>query len=155
MMSFFIRMLNLIGLALLLALFANLVHPRRIPWVQDWGRHVEARALEEGVEVLPLKTAAQWFVQRKAVFVDARAAEEYEAGHIREAVSLPLTNFYAASETVEALLFRGAPLVFYCSGPLCDDALEVARLFKEMGYEQVYLFAGGWERWLEHDGPVE
>ena len=41
----------------LLAGAANLVHPYRIPWVQDWGNYVEAKAVQAGIEIVPLGLA--------------------------------------------------------------------------------------------------
>jgi rhodanese-related sulfurtransferase len=148
-------MLNLVLLAGLLAGFANLVHPRRIPWRQEWARHVEALAFKAGVPVLPLPVAVARFQRKQAVFVDARPEMEFVERHIPGAVSLPAAQFYGMPERVERLLFSGAELVFYCSGRLCDDALLVATRFKEAGYRRVALFADGLEGWVKHGFPVE
>jgi len=64
--------------------------------------------------------------RREVVIVDVRPPEEYRAGHIPGAISLPL------SELIDRLndLPRDAEVVAYCRGPYCvlaPLALEVLR----------------------------
>ena len=60
----------------------------------------------------------------KALLIDARPGVEYQAGHLPQAISIPLDEL----ERQLAALPRNRPLFVYCRGPLCviaDDALAV------------------------------
>ena len=48
---FLARLLGLLTLAAVCGATANLVHPRRIAWVEDWSRYIEARALAAGIKL--------------------------------------------------------------------------------------------------------
>ncbi|MCK4564114.1 MAG: rhodanese-like domain-containing protein, partial [Verrucomicrobia bacterium] len=78
--------LKRIGILLLLsavaAVVANSVCPGRIPWVQDWSRHVEAKAAKQNIKVIPLSVALKKFKSGDPIFVDARPADEFAQGHI-------------------------------------------------------------------------
>jgi len=59
---------------------------------------------------------------RQVVLLDARPEAEYQAGHLPQAISLPLDKL----ERRLSELPRNRTLVVYCRGPLCvmaDDAL--------------------------------
>ncbi len=50
---------------------------------------------------------------------------------------------------------RQAPLVFYCSNPLCRKAPVAARRARQMGYDNVQVMAAGISGWLAAGLPVE
>ena len=70
--------------------------------------------------------------------VDVRTREEYESGHIENAVLVP--NESIGSEMPEALPDKEATLLVYCrSGRRSKDA---AQKLLELGYQSVYDFGG-------------
>ncbi len=74
----------------------------------------------------------------KVVLLDARPEVEYQAGHLPEAISIPLDEL----EKRLGELPRNRTLVVYCRGPLCviaDDALVV---LSEQGRKVARLEAG-------------
>ncbi len=133
---------------------ANTVHPRRIPWVQDWSRQVEARARTAGIRVVPF-SAVRTRLGRDAVFIDARPAEEYAAGQVRGAVSIPFHALEAHYGTVAELIDSGQTLVAYCSNRECDDALMLATELQAMGATNLLLYVDGFDDWQRRGGPVE
>lgn len=147
--------LKRIGIILLLsgvvAVVANMVHPRHIPWAQSWSNHVEARARKAGIKVIPLSVA----LEIQAQFIDVRSREKFDRGHIPDALSIPLGNwedsFLALASHVEAK----APMVFYCSNRACDDALLLALEVQQFGGTNIVLYVDGFELWEQHGGPVE
>ncbi|MCC5805352.1 MAG: rhodanese [Opitutales bacterium] len=89
------------------------------------------------------------------LWIDARAAYEYEAGHIPGAVLLneddwdeSLFRFFDAyADDPDALI------VVYCGQEGCQSSKAVAaRLRREAGLEQVYHLQGGWAAWTEAEG---
>lgn len=134
---------------------ANLVHPRRIPWVDDWSHQVEDLAAEKGIPVIPYAAALERFNSGSSAFVDARSAEAYGQGRIPGAVSIPFDALDDHLPEIVALLDSGSELIIYCRNRECDDALLLAAELKAMGSENVVLFIDGFESWTKHGSEVE
>jgi rhodanese-related sulfurtransferase len=141
-------MICLIG-AILGVLF-NAVSPRSI----DLLGPVPHRVVE-GIGELSLEEAWDLHKQRTGVFVDARSAKEFGAGHIPGALLLPLEDFDEAVSSWKDLIPLETLLITYCAGAGCDSSLDVAEWLKEEGYSQVKVFFGGWEQWKGAGYPVE
>jgi rhodanese-related sulfurtransferase/DNA-binding MarR family transcriptional regulator len=78
-------------------------------------------------------------VRRGAVTVlDVRPSEEYRAGHIPGALSIPLAEL----EQRLAELPRDREVVAYCRGPYCVLALEAVRVLREHGLRAFRLEDG-------------
>ncbi len=137
-----------------LAGVVNGVHPRRIPWVQDWSRYVESRAAKQKIPVIPLSVALKKFQDSEAVFVDARPAEEFTAGHVPGAVSIPFQSLEDFFPTLGKLADSGKELVVYCSNRECDDGLLLATELRSMGAERLLLFVDGFDLWKKYGGEV-
>ncbi|VGO17840.1 hypothetical protein PDESU_06442 [Pontiella desulfatans] len=148
-----------IGIILLvsgfLALVSNLVHPRRIPWVQDWSGHVEAKARKLGIGVIPLSGALERFKQSGSVFIDARSPEEYAKGHIPGSLSVPLNSLDEQFETIGNLIDSGRELVVYCRNRECDDALVLATELKGIGATNLIYYVDGFDAWIKYGGASE
>jgi rhodanese-related sulfurtransferase/predicted transcriptional regulator len=76
------------------------------------------------------------------VLVDVRPEEEFEAGHIDGAVSIPIDEF--AERLAE--LPEEAEIIAYCRGPLCVYAHEAVRRLRDAGRSARRL-EGGWPEW--------
>ena len=107
-----------------------------------------------GIEELKLKDAWALHKARTGVFVDARSAEEFGAGHIPGALLLPKDDFEEALSSWKALIPFDTLLIPYC-GKGCDSSWDVAELLKEEGYSEVKVFYGGWDKWKGAGYPVE
>lgn len=89
-------------------------------------------------------------VQEEAVIVlDVRPAEEYQAGHIPGAVSIPLKEL----EQRLSELPRDQEIVAYCRGPYCILATEAVEILKSKGFHAV-LLEDGFSEWRVHGLPV-
>ena len=106
----------------------------------------EGRESMEPVE----KRALLERVRRAEVTVlDVRPLEEYRAGHIPGAVSIPLKE-------LEAHLFmlpRRREIVAYCRGPYCVLAVEAVKLLRTKGFRAVRMEHGVPE-WRAEGLPV-
>jgi rhodanese-related sulfurtransferase len=76
------------------------------------------------------------------VLVDVRPAEEYEAGHIEGARSIPIDEL----EDRLAELPADREIVAYCRGPFCAYAHEAVRRLRAEGREARRL-EEGWPEW--------
>jgi rhodanese-related sulfurtransferase len=78
----------------------------------------------------------------EVVLVDVRPSEEFEAGHIEGARSVPLEEL----EDRLAELPADREVVAYCRGPLCAFAHEAVRRLRATGREARRL-EDGWPEW--------
>ncbi len=148
-----------IGIILLIsgvaAVVANSVHPHGIPWVQDWSRHVEAKAAKQKIKAIPLSVALEKFKSGEPIFVDARPADEFAQGHIPGAVSIPFESLEDYFPAIVELLDGGKELVPYCKNRDCDDSLMLAIELQAMGCSNLVLYVDGFELWEKHGGATE
>jgi rhodanese-related sulfurtransferase len=70
--------------------------------------------------------------------LDVRPADEYRAGHLPGARSIPLSEL--PSRVSE--LPRGGEVVAYCRGPYCSMALEAVAVLESSGYPARHLDLG-------------
>ncbi|MBN2163742.1 MAG: rhodanese-like domain-containing protein [Pontiellaceae bacterium] len=138
-----------------LAVLANTVHPRKIPWVQDWSHQVESRAKDLRIRVVPFSGAKKLHADEEALFVDARSETDYTAGHIPDAVSLPFEALDEHFEQIMEWTDSDQELVVYCSNRECDDALLLSAELKSMGVSNLTLFIDGFDSWKTFGEAVE
>lgn len=86
----------------------------------------------------------------KLVVLDVRPVEEYEAGHLPGAVSIPLAELRKRIEELP----KSKQIVAYCRGPLCALAPQAARVLKSKGY-RVTRLADGAPDWEAAGLPLE
>jgi len=131
------QMLLLCLTALVPAVAAALFHPKCPSWNEDVPRegHVLlADALNLGDQVL---------------WLDARSQEEYEQGHIPDAMLLNEDDWDNLFFEVMAMWQPGRKLVVYCDSKVCQASEHVAeRLAEESDVAvDVQVLHGGWESW--------
>ncbi len=83
------------------------------------------------------------------VFLDARNPGAYKEDHIKGAISLPYMKFASYFEDAVGAIESAEGIVTYCSGPNCDLSTRLAYELSEMGYKNIHIFKGGWEKWTE------
>jgi rhodanese-related sulfurtransferase len=84
------------------------------------------------------------------VLLDVRPREEYEAGHIPGAVSIPLAEL----ERRLTSLPREAEVVAYCRGPYCVLAPQAVEVLQRHGF-RVRRLEDGFPEWRRAGLPVE
>ena len=84
------------------------------------------------------------------VLVDVRPAEEFAAGHITGARSIPIDEL----EHRLAELPADREIVAYCRGPICAYAHEAVRLLHAAG-RQARRLEDGWPEWRLASKPTE
>jgi rhodanese-related sulfurtransferase len=103
---------------------------------------------------IDLEEALTIFQQRNGLFIDVRHEEEFNEGHIKGAISLPLKRL----ETNRDLL-RGIPkdtlIVTYCSGEQCAQSIDLGERLALLGFTNVKVFFSGWLQWQKRDLPIE
>lgn len=109
----------------------------------------------QGIHRLVVAEAKQAFDRGDAVFVDARSAYSYEAGHIPGALHLPSHASADSLRQVLASYPADARVITYCSGGGCWSSYTLAkRLVKESIRDDAYVLTGGWPAWQQAGFPV-
>jgi len=147
--------------ALIIAFAVNWFSPRGIPLFGQWDTQkgvVDAGGKKSVVTTgrdieLP---AAKALFDQGALFVDARSGEDYRAGHIKSAESLPVNDFYSLiAGFKQAHPDPGFPIIAYCSGRECTDSHELADNLAETGYSNIKVFIDGYPAWEAEKLPME
>lgn len=86
----------------------------------------------------------------KTVVVDVRSAEDFAAGHLRDAKSIPLADLTARIGELDK--FKARTVVVVCqSGARADKA---AKVLTAAGFTDVYSLDGGQPAWVTAGLPI-
>ncbi|MCS6965356.1 MAG: rhodanese-like domain-containing protein [Candidatus Kapabacteria bacterium] len=85
------------------------------------------------------------------LIVDARRPEDYAAGHIPGARNIFPYDF-AAHIPELVVLPRTKPILIYCDGGQCELSHQVAEQLRNLGFQRLYIYEGGWEEWRRRHG---
>lgn len=107
-------------------------------------------ALRQGRGGKGLSTAAaiQLVNQRQGVWVDVRPTEQFRAGHIAQARSLPAANI----EQKASSLPKSKPLLLVCEAG--RDSNRIAARLRTLGFADVFVLEGGMRAWSAAGLPV-
>jgi rhodanese-related sulfurtransferase/DNA-binding transcriptional ArsR family regulator len=95
-------------------------------------------AQAEGIENVDRQTLVSRLRSSEAILIDVRPREEYVAGHLAGAVSMPLTELAARLKELK----KGQEVVAYCRGPYCMLSADAVRLLARRGYRAKRLEDG-------------
>jgi len=151
-----------LGFALCIAFLVNFFSPRGIALFGDWDTSqgvISARSKDDVVvhdlEIEDVARAKQIYDGGNAIFIDARAVDTFEEGHIKGAVSMPINQFDARVERFKEIYPFSTFIVTYCSGRECDDSHKLAQKLFEAGYADISVFIDGYPGWKAAGYPYE
>jgi rhodanese-related sulfurtransferase len=152
----------LVSAAIITALAVNSFSPAGIALVGQWDTSEGVITANEkndialnDLEIGDVALAKKLYDSQNFVFVDARSRDDYDEGHIKGAVSMPVGQF---DEKIEAFLEQYSPekaIVTYCSGRTCEDSHKLAQLLMELGYTEINVFIDGFPGWEAEGYPIE
>jgi ArsR family transcriptional regulator len=82
--------------------------------------------------------------------IDARPVEEYEAGHIPGALSIPVPELERRFREIP----KGREVIAYCRGPYCVYSLDAVTQLRKRGY-RARRAADGFPAWRTAGLPVQ
>ena len=103
----------------------------------------------ESMELVDRKTLLNRARQGLVTVLDVRPVEEYRAGHLPGAISIPLKEL----QDRLAELPRDQDVVAYCRGPYCVLAVQAVEMLQDKGFRAVRL-EDGVHDWRAHGLPV-
>lgn len=92
----------------------------------------------ESMEAVEKQALSERVRRGDVIVLDVRPPEEYRAGHIPGAVSIPLNDLRSQL----AKLPRRREIVAYCRGPYCVLAVEAVKLLRAKGFRAVRMEHG-------------
>lgn len=105
--------------------------------------------VDNGFEAVSPDDLARRLGSGEVLLLDVRPVEEYQAGHIAGALSVPLKEIHARL----ADLPTDRTIVAYCRGPHCVLSLHAAEILRDAGFP-VYRLAEGIGDWRALGLPV-
>ncbi|UCD17667.1 MAG: hypothetical protein JSV44_01840 [Candidatus Zixiibacteriota bacterium] len=152
----------LLLLAIVLSAASTGILSDRIPYVGNWpslaGSNsviVPPSAVEGDPPFISLDEAAAKYQSPNVIFIDARYPEDYDYGHIKDAINLPYEELEYFWADVTAGMPKSKEYVIYCSGDECESSLFLGREMLYEGYSDVLVFYGGWREWERAGLPTE
>jgi len=151
-----IKQVFFIALIVLVAGFAsNRLRSDKMPLVEDWSAKSNlVTSSGENLEI-SLSEATNLFKKGEAVFIDARSMAEYDAGHIKGAISLPYKEVDWKFVEAMAGVSEESAVITYCDGETCELSMELAVFLRNAGYKNVKVLSNGWSAWKQNGLPVE
>jgi rhodanese-related sulfurtransferase len=114
-------------------------------------RVVEAYLVDrDALEAVDATELMERLSNGKVTVLDVRPEEEYRAGHIPGALSVPVDTLEAALQTLP----RDREIVAYCRGPYCVFSDEAAAVLRSHGY-QARRLRQGLPDWRAAGYPIE
>jgi rhodanese-related sulfurtransferase/predicted transcriptional regulator len=98
--------------------------------------------LGEEVEGIDREELLRRMRRRDVIVVDVRPRDEFEAGHIEGAQSIPLNELERHLDQLP----KNREVIAYCRGPYCVMAHDAVRLLRESGHSARRLDEG-WPEW--------
>jgi rhodanese-related sulfurtransferase len=120
------------------AVVAGFVHPHRPAW----------SVVEQPVAADELTVEQVTKLGDDAIWVDARSASAFEAGHVPGALLLNELDWDNQLPGVLRKWEPGMTVVVYCDSSACSASHGVAkRLREQVQLDRVYVLHGGWAAW--------
>lgn len=108
-------------------------------------------AIPEGIGSITVAELDQLLQTAKGtlpVIADARPMEYFEAGHIKDAVSVPLGRLERRIFTILPP-DKMQPIIFYDDGAGWGEAPKAATIARKAGHKDIRILAGGLTAWIE------
>ena len=101
---------------------------------------------EPSIIGIDLELAKNLF-EENTLFVDARAEEFYNEGHIPNAICFD--DFDLLVENLENTIGLDDQFIIYCSDSDCGSSEDLSYELQSYGYNNILLFKGGWKEWTD------
>jgi rhodanese-related sulfurtransferase len=98
-------------------------------------------------ETLSLAETLQLFYTPGTVLIDVRSKENYEYGHIKDALNIPIEGIDKVFPASIQNLKPTSSVIVYCGGPNCGASFLAASTLADHGFDNIKVYPGGWPEW--------
>ncbi len=105
-------------------------------------------SLMRGKNTLSTFQATRMINRDKAVVIDVRTPEEFNAGHVLQSKNIPLDQLSARSGELD----KSVPLLIVCGSGV--RATRAAAMLKRAGFDKVHVLDGGFREWQVQGLPT-
>jgi len=109
-------------------------------------KSTSSKTSEPSIIGIDLALAKKLF-EENILFVDARAEEFYNEGHIPNAICFD--DFDLLLEKLENTIGMDDQFIVYCSDSDCGSSEDLSYELQSHGYNSILLFKGGWKEWTD------
>ena len=105
----------------------------------------------ESTEIIVISDAELTEIQdTDYILVDVRTREEYESGHIKDAIHF---DFYSELFQKEILsIDKSSSIILYCRTQ--NRSTKTANYLKENGYKEIAVLQGGISKWIKNGNDL-
>ena len=94
--------------------------------------------------------ASEMLAQPGVVLLDVRTQEEYDSGHIAEAILMPVSELESRLDELNP----DDHIVVYCSSDQCNGSVAASNILVAHDFSHVYNIRGGIFQWEDEGFPV-
>jgi rhodanese-related sulfurtransferase len=151
LLAFARRTIAVLAFAVVAAVSWHLIHDDGLLANPTAVAHVAVRHFAPEVPVVDAGRVAALVGKPGVTVLDVRYPEDYAAGHLPEAVNLPIIAGFAQRREVVGRIPRGNTVVVYCQSRSCKWSHSVAADLVLRGFGNVVIYPGGWAEWEARD----
>lgn len=107
-----------------------------------WVRAVQERHKGAFLPKVPTEEFAER--SRNSVLVDARFPQDFEAGHVKGAISVPVNSGLASVRGALSGVGKDTPIIVYCQSKACQYDEKVAFILIKEGFTNTSILRVGW-----------
>ncbi len=102
---------------------------------------------KQNITQIDVPAAKELINNENIILLDVRNKSEFEAGHIADAILMPLDELDSNLETESVLANKSATIVIYCRTG--NRSAIAANTLKNIGFTNVVCITGGFEAWKQ------
>jgi rhodanese-related sulfurtransferase len=99
---------------------------------------------DKTIEVIDIETVKTEVIGKDVQLVDVRTPDEYDAGHIDDAINIDIMNMKIFAAKFDEL-DKEKPIYIYCK--LGGRSNKASKVLEEMGFVTIYDYSGGYDEW--------
>ena len=104
----------------------------------------------DGLEPISMEELLRRAARDEVTVLDVRPEEEYEAGHLPQAISIPLDQLLERLHELPA----GIEVVAYCRGPYCLLSVSAMEVLRQNGFK-AFRLEEGYPEWMVRNLRLE
>jgi len=144
------QVMTILLFSLGMGLAVNTLRSTPLPLIGDWSHRGFSSEGQGNIPTVPLEEAVLRFLSHEALFLDARSEADYQQGHIKGALNMPVHagKFGQRLQEFSLTVDREKELIVYCDGIDCSLGPELASILRGLGYRDVKVLINGWTQWM-------